>query len=215
MTRFVFAVVAIFAAGAVAASAADDGWIFADTVLGRVDREAVTMADVRAEAAVSLLEGGSVRDPDLTARALMQRRLLMAEAVKLRFTASAEETVAVLAEMERVAGGTDVFRQWMVETGLPRRELERRAREIILSRRYLALRRETTYVPETEVRRVYAENASVFGERSFSEVHDVLRRHLASVKFRADLDQWLEKQVLLGRAVMAGGASGGGKDAGR
>lgn len=215
MNRFVFALIVSVAAGAAAPSAADEGWIFADTVLGRVDREAVTMADVRAEAAVSLLEGENVRDPDLTARALMQRKLLMAEAVKLRFTASAEETAAVLAEMERAAGGADVFRQWMNETGLSRRELERRAREIVLARRYLALRRETTYVPETEVRRVYAEHASVFGDRSFSEVHDVLRKHLASVKFRADLDQWFEKQVLLGRAVMADGGAGGGKDAGR
>lgn len=214
MIRFVFLAAAVLAAGT-AAFSADEGWIFADTVLGRVDREAVTMADVRAEAAVSLLEGAIVREPDLTARALMKRRLLMAEAVKLRFTASAEETAAVLAEMERAAGGPDVFRQWMADTGLSRRELERRAREIVLARRYLALRRETTYVPETEVRRVYMENASIFGERSFSEVHDLLRKHLAAVKFRSDLDQWLEKQVLLGRAVMADGSAGGGKDAGR
>lgn len=214
MIRFVFLAAVVLAAGT-AAFSADEGWIFADTVLGRVDREAVTMADVRAEAAVSLLEGAIVREPDLTARALMKRRLLMAEAVKLRFTASAEETAAVLAEMERAAGGPDVFRQWMADTGLSRRELERRAREIVLARRYLALRRETTYVPETEVRRVYMENASIFGERSFSEVHDLLRKHLAAVKFRSDLDQWLEKQVLLGRAVMADGSAGGGKDAGR
>jgi hypothetical protein len=214
LNRFVFLAAAVLAAGT-AASFADEGWIFADTVLGRVDREAVTMADVRAEAAVSLLEGAIARAPDLTARALMKRRLLMAEAVKLRFTASAEETAAVLTEMERAAGGPDVFRQWMADTGLSRRELERRAREIVLARRYLALRRETTYVPETEVRRVYTENAPVFGERSFSEVHDLLRKHLAAVKFRSDLDQWLEKQVLLGRAVMAEGSAGAGKDAGR
>jgi hypothetical protein len=214
LNRFVF-LTAAFLAAATAASFADEGWIFADTVLGRVDREAVTMADVRAEAAVALLEGAIVREPDLTARALMKRRLLMAEAVKLRFTASAVETAAVLAEMERAAGGPDVFRQWMADAGLSRRELERRAREIVLARRYLALRRETTYVPETEVRRVYMEYASVFGERSFSDVHDLLRKHLAAVKFRSDLDQWLEKQVLLGRAVMADGSAGGGKDAGR
>jgi len=190
----------LLAALALPAWAGEGDWILGDGILARVDREAVTLTEARLEAKIAEREG-RYRSVEAAGLDLVKRRLFVAEAEKLRFQNTPEEVDAAVAELAAKGGGESLD-AWFARVGVTRTDIERRAGEILLMRRFLALRRETTYVSESQVRLFYAENAEVLGDRPLSEIHDTIQAYLTSKRFRTDLDAWIEKQVALGRILL-------------
>jgi hypothetical protein len=185
-----------------------------DALVARVDQSVITWSQVVEELAIRRLAGES--DQPLGPRAatdvLVRRRLLVADARKMRLVAPPSEVEAeVKAEVKALAGpagNASAFEAALRKLGLSKEDLNRRATEIVLMRRYLALRRDMTYVPESEVRSFYAGQVDVLGGRPLAEVRDEVRSVLAQRKYQQQLDEWIVRQVAEGRVRVMEPAGG-------
>ena len=133
--------------------------------------------------------------------ALVRRRLLVAEAKKLRLEVGVDEAREDVEYLVRAAGG-ERFWARVAKLGLDRRQLEERAARQILVRRYLDLRREMTFVPESEVRAVFRDQGAAARQRVLAEVRDEIRAQLAETKYREELARWIKRQVAEGRVEL-------------
>jgi hypothetical protein len=172
-----------------------------DAIVARVDRGVVTWSEVLQEREVLRLQGAPEpsREPKEVADDLIRRRLLVAEAEKLRLPVDAE---AVAAKVRPFLDG-DSGNVWpsLQRLGLDRGALESRARELVLMDQYLGLRREMTFVPESEIRKSYASQAGGPAQGSLAVARDELRAKLAEKVFQEELNQWIDRQVKEGRVV--------------
>ncbi|MBE0618735.1 MAG: hypothetical protein IH608_12560 [Proteobacteria bacterium] len=166
-----------------------------DSIVARVDERVVTWSEVLQEREIRRVEGEpeSLRDPETVLAGLLRRYLLRAEAEKLRLP---EQPGAPDQDVEAL--GEDAWAD-LARIGLDRADLEERARERRLVDQYLALRREMTFVPESEIRTFYGQQTDVFGQKSLAEVRDEVRAYLADQAFRRELEQWIERQMSEGR----------------
>jgi hypothetical protein len=170
-----------------------------DGIAARIDRGIITWSQVVQEAYVRRLTGEPEGGTSLSAvlDALVERRLLLAEAEKLRLDLGPGE---ISGAVERLAREWETERFWerVKAVGLTRSDLEKRAREVLLVKKYLDLRREMTFVPEAEIRASYAAEL-VRGEEPRPEFRDEVRARLAESKFRAELARWIDRQKAEGR----------------
>jgi len=172
-----------------------------DEIVARVDQDVVTWSQVLQETELLRLEGasGAALEPSAVEDALIRRRLLVAEAKRLRLEV---EPGAVGKELKAFleADGGEVLPS-LRRLGLGRRILESRAHERLMMEQYLGLRREMTFVPESEIRKSYGSASREPGQGSLAEARDQLRARLAEGIFQRELDQWIERQVQEGRVV--------------
>lgn len=189
------------AAAALLLLSAASGAAFLDAVVARVDQSVVTWSQVVQEASLRRLTGDpdQVSDARGVAQALVRRRLLVAEARKMRLEVAPGEVEAGVEALVASAGGAQAFWPRARRLGLSEADLDRRAGDLALMRRYLDLRRDMTYVPEAEVRSFYSSQAEVLGERPLAEVRDEVRAFLARKKQQQQLDEWIARQVAEGR----------------
>ena len=172
-----------------------------DAMVAKVDQGVVTWSEVIQERELRRLDGVSAGTltPEAVTESLVRRRLLVGEAEKLRLPVeepAKEEKIRPYLDGER--GSVLLSLQRL---GVNRRALERRARELVLMDQYLGLRREMTFVPEAEVRKLYVSQAQGVGAGSLAEERDQLRARLAEQAFQEELSQWIEQQVEDGRVV--------------
>ena len=172
-----------------------------DSIVARVDQSALTWSEVLQETELQRLAGEADRGADAKSvvDALVRRRLLVEEARRMRLEVSASETAAAVQALAASAGGEKVLWQRLGQLGLTEAAVFRRAEEILLMRRYVSLREEMAYVPESEVRSYYRQQADALVGRPLDELHDEIRALLAQRKHRQELDQWLERQMAEGR----------------
>lgn len=174
-----------------------------DALLARIEQDVVTWSQAYQEAGLrALAEAGRGEPPDPwgVVDTLVRRSLLVAEAEKLRLEVSPDE---VEAAVERLAadGGPEFWAR-VRALGLDRADLEERARRLALVHRYLELRREMTFVPESQVRSFYTSQLDVLGSRPLSAVRDEVRAYLAEKKFQKELGEWIERQVAEGKVEL-------------
>lgn len=174
-----------------------------DSLVARIDQEVITWSQVLQEVEIRRLTGESesLTGPPLVRRALVKRRLLIVEAEKLRIEVSDAEVGEAMTSLS-AASEKQEFWERVAAIGIGRRELEVRARELILERRYLDLRREMTFVPESEIRSFYAEHQEALGGRPLAEVRDEVRAYLAQREYQEELDAWIDRQVQEGRVML-------------
>lgn len=170
-----------------------------DAIVARVDARVLTWSEVVQEQEVRGLEGepDSLREPETVLAGLLRRHLLLAEAEKLRLP---EDPEAVARDVEALvaARGAGLWEE-LARYGLTRADLVERARQRRLVDQYVALRREMTFVPESEIRTFYGRQGEVFGTRPLAEVRDEVRTFLADKTFQRELDEWIERQMSEGR----------------
>jgi len=172
-----------------------------DAIVARVDQGVVTWSEVLQERELLRLEGAptSLLEWGAVTEALIRRRLLVAEAEKLRL----EVDDGAVGKEARALTGLDggAVLPSLRRVGLDRPALERRAHERALMDQYLGLRREMTFIPEAEIRKAYLGQAGRQEQASLSEAYDQLRAQLAERVFQQELDQWIDRQVKEGRVV--------------
>ncbi|GAB4260975.1 MAG: hypothetical protein Kow0092_10180 [Deferrisomatales bacterium] len=174
-----------------------------DGMVARVDGRVVTWSQVLQEIVVRRVLGGAEEgaDPRAVRDALVRRCLFAAEADRLRLEvegARTEEDVrALLDRVERQAGWAP-----LAAVGLDRSGLERRAREILAMERFLDLRREMTFVPESRVRAYYRQHPDRFAGRTLAEARDEVRARLVEQELQEELDEWVDLQVRRGRVAV-------------
>ena len=171
-----------------------------DSLVARVDTEVVTWSRVVQERELRRIGGAPVAEltPEAVRETLVRRRLLVAEARKLRLEVSAAEAREDVALLVRAAGG-EAFWARVARLGLDRAQLEERSAQELLVRRYQALRREMTFVPESEVRAFFFAQAVLPPQSSLAEMRDEIRTHLAEQKYHEELERWIRRQVVEGR----------------
>jgi len=171
-----------------------------DAIVARVDARVVTWSEVLQEQALRRVESAEADAPqgaETVLAGLVRRRLLLAEAEKLRLPeepGAAPREMTVLVE----ARGEGVWKE-LLRYGVTRDAMEERARQRRVVEQYLALRREMTFVPEAEIRTFYGRQGEAFGGKSLAEVRDEVRTHLADKSFQRELDQWVDRQMSEGR----------------
>ena len=167
---------------------AEEGWELVDGILAKVDDKLITLSDVRAERAVLRWQGEENALPvSEVVRDLVKRALIVSEASKLRINATEDEVRGELAVLAGAGGPPSLFWEEMANIGVTRAEVEERARAVSLVARYLAFRRETTYVSESDVRKYYSDKAVELGGKSLAEVRDEVRERLAEEKYSVEL----------------------------
>jgi hypothetical protein len=197
--RYILAFIAVFAAAA-GFCAQEGDWRVADSVKARVDDSVITQSQLRAEGELAKLEGetGVLTDVELLRR-LVRRRLVVAEATKLRMSVPPEELKDSMTSLAVSAGGEARLASVAGALGMTSADLERRAGDMALVERYLGFRRESAYVSESEVRAHVAQNPEIVGSRPIAKVRDEVRELLATEKYREELDRWIDRQLNLGR----------------
>lgn len=173
-----------------------------DALVGRIDGYALTWSEIRREAAIRRLEGRPAAEAlaRVVRDAVVRRRLFAAEAERLRLEASAAE---IDAELEALAircnrPSTELCRL----LGLDMEHLRVRQRQEVLARKYLAFRREMTFVPLTEVLRFIREQGDRLGVEDPLDLRGEVRAYLEERKFRKELEEWLQTQVREGRVEL-------------
>lgn len=182
----------------------DPAWVLADAAVATVDQHVVTLSDVVAETIILrwMGQGGKGISQEQVAQTLVRRRLLVLQAEKLRIAAAPEEIATEVQYVAEAGGASSVFWDSMATLGLHRTDVEKRASDLIVMRKYMDLKRQSTYVPEPEVRDFYGEHLDVYGGRPLALVRDEIRERLASQKSAAQLEEWIEKQMKQGRVRM-------------
>ncbi len=170
-----------------------------DALVARVDGKAVTWSQVVRETRVRRLEGRpeSERLPRVVRDALVRRKLLVAEAHRLRMSAEPAEVDERLAALRRRVGPP--FEARLKALGLTTEDLRARERDILLMEKYLRFRREITFVPASAVTAFYRKNRDRLAGRTLAEVRAELRRYLTEKKYQRELEEWYERQVREGR----------------
>ncbi len=171
-----------------------------DALVARVDTEVVTWSRVVQERELRRMGGAPPAEltPEVVRETLVRRRLLVAEARKLRLEVSVAEAREDVALLVRSAGG-EAFWARAAGLGLDRAQLEERSAQQLLVRRYQELRREMTFVPESEVRAFFLAQAVLPSQSSLAEMRDEIRTHLAEQKYQEELERWIRRQVAEGR----------------
>ncbi|GAB4253139.1 hypothetical protein [Deferrisoma sp.] len=173
-----------------------------DALVGRIDGYALTWSEIRREAAIRRLEGRP--EAEALARvvrdAVVRRRLFAAEAERLRLEASAAE---IDAELGALAARCRLPSPELCRVlGLDMEHLRVRQRQEVLARKYLAFRREMTFVPLTEVLRFIREQGDRLGVEDPLDLRGEVRAYLEERKFRRELEEWLQTQVREGRVEL-------------
>ncbi|MDF1552595.1 MAG: hypothetical protein P1P84_06005 [Deferrisomatales bacterium] len=171
-----------------------------DALVARVDTEVVTWSRMVQERELRRMGGAPAPEltPEVVRETLVRRHLLVVEARKLRLEVSAAETLEDVELLARAAGGA-AFWERAARLGLDRAQLEERSAQQLLVRRYQELRREMTFVPESEVRAFFLANANPQPQGSLAEMRDVIRTQLAERKYQEELERWIRRQVAEGR----------------
>ncbi|NTU60308.1 MAG: hypothetical protein HGA98_04540, partial [Deltaproteobacteria bacterium] len=149
------------------------------------------------------------------AETLIRRRLLVAEAQKMRIEVSPADVAADVRTLAAAGGEPSVFWERLKQLGLGEAELGRRCRDLLLTTRYLSLRQEMTYVPEAEVRAYYGEHGGDFKGTPLFQVREEVRALLSKKKYEQELDQWFSRQIDDGRVRVFGLPSDPAEDAPR
>ncbi|MBI5442871.1 MAG: hypothetical protein HY900_16860 [Deltaproteobacteria bacterium] len=190
-----------------------------DAVVARVGRDVVTRSGVLQEERIGRWDPSEpVRAPLVTvAAALVRRRLFASEAEKLNLAPTPAEVLRSVDALAVARGDPAGFWGDMAAVGVTENDLRRRARELLLMRRYLDVRKGMAFVPERELRAFLREQAGVLGQEPAPEVQDAVRAYLTERKHRQELKRWLDRQVADGRVQLLDGAgeTGGGQLGGK
>lgn len=175
-------------------------WGTLDSIVARVDREVVTWSEILQEREV--LRATEAREPATleSVREDLIRRLLMSLEAERQLLRVDPREVADQVDGWAARGGPD-FWPALGRFGVDRRWLETRSLRMLLAARFQEAKRELTFVSESEVRDELRREAGEASEGSLEEVWEATRARLAEKVFRAEVEQWLERQESLGRVI--------------
>ncbi len=190
-TALVFAVV-LFALGSAAVARAE----LIDRIVAAVNNDVITLSDLRQAVAFNLAVGGKGDGRQAekeTLEGLINRRLLVQEADRVRVVEVSEQDVAAERERFRTRiGSEDVYRAFLARTGLTEARLDRMLGERLLVERFVQKKIGLfARVSHDEAEKYYAEHAAEFKGKRFPEVQAQIMNVLAGQKAGQQLDQYL------------------------
>jgi peptidyl-prolyl cis-trans isomerase SurA len=167
-----------------------------DRVVAGVNNDVITLSDLRQALAFNLAVGGKGngnRIEQETLEGLINRRLLVQEAERVRVVEVSVQDVA--AERERLKtriGSEDAYRAFLAHAGLTEARLDRMLEERLLVERFVKKKIGLfARVSHEEAESYYAEHAAEFKGKRFPEAQAQIMAVLSEQKAGQQLDQYL------------------------
>lgn len=173
-----------------------------DSFLARVDDAVVTLSQVYDEIQIRRLEGirGNLEIQDVRDDLVLQH-LYAAEASKMGLEPDRNEVERLLRMALPENPAEDAVEKFRL-LRLSRAELTRRASRLAMADRYLKLRKDMTFIAESEIREFLIERPSFTQRYSWEEAREHARQTLVRDKFKAELNKWSEQQAAKGRVQL-------------
>jgi len=168
-----------------------------DRILASVNNDVITLSDLRQAMAFNSTfsparENARKLEAE-TLEGLINRRLLLQEAYRLRYAeVSDQEAAAEAAKLKDRLGSEQAFRDFLAATALTEAKLERMLGERLLVERFVE-KKIGLYarVSRDEAQQYYSDHAREFSGKRFPEVQKQITAFLAGQKTRQQLDQYL------------------------
>lgn len=168
-----------------------------DRIVASVNNDVITLSDLRQAMAFNSLlspakDGGRRLEAE-TLEGLVNRRLLLQEAYRLRYAeVTDQEAAAEAAKLWERLGSDTAYREFLAAVGLTVEQLERMLGERLLVERFVE-KKIGLYarVNRDEAEQYYKDHTPDFGGKRFPEVQKQITVFLAAQKTGQQLDQYL------------------------
>ncbi len=176
-----------------------------DRVVAEVNNEVITLSELRQTVAFNAALGGKGSGRGLemeTLQGIINRRLLLQEAYRLKVAEVSEQEVA--AEVGRLRQRLEteaLFREFLARTDLTEAQLAKLLGERLLVERFVAKKIGLfARVSRDEAQGYFTEHPGEFKDKRFAEVQKQITASLSGQKVSQQLDQYVEE--LRGRAFI-------------
>lgn len=176
-----------------------------DRVVAAVNNDVITLSELRQTVAFNAALGGNAGNERVEAETLqgiINRRLLLQEAYRLKVAEVSDQEVAAEVSRLRKRLGTDAaFQDLLARTDMNEQQLARILGERLLVERFVEKKIGLfARVSRDDAQSYYKEHANEFKGRRFSEVQKQIVEYLSAQKVNQQLDQYIEE--LRNRAVI-------------
>jgi peptidyl-prolyl cis-trans isomerase SurA len=176
-----------------------------DRVVASVNNDVVTLSELRQAVAFNAALGGKGNGRQLereTREGLINGRLLLQEAYRLKFAEASEQDIA--AEVDRLRqrlGSDDAYRAFLDRTGLTEERLGRMLGDRLLIERFVE-KKIGLYarVSRDEAQSYFQDHPNEFKDQRFAQVQKSITAILSEQKVSQQLDQYIAE--LRDRAVI-------------
>jgi hypothetical protein len=169
-----------------------------DRVVAAVNNDVITLSELRQSVAFNSAlggKGGGSRLEMETLQGIINRRLLLQEAYRLKVAEVSEPDIAVEVGRLRQRLGTETaFREFLARTDLTEAQLEKLLGERLLVERFVEKKIGLfARVSRDDVQAYFREHPGEFKDKRFAEVQKEVTARLAEQKVSQQLDQYVDE----------------------
>ena len=179
--------------------------VLVDRMVAAVNNDVITLSELRQavafNAAISGKSNGS-RIQMETLQGIINRRLLLQEAYRLKVAEVSEREIAAEVVRLREQLGTEAsFQEFLARTGMTEAQLEKLLGERLLVERFVEKKIGLfARVSRDDVQAYFREHPDEFGDKRFAEVQKQITARLTEQKVSQQLEQYVDE--LRGRAFI-------------
>jgi peptidyl-prolyl cis-trans isomerase SurA len=187
----------------VLASAPTGGAELVDRIVASVNNDVITLSELRQTVAINALAGRQENGRRMAAETLeglVNRKLLLQEAYRLRFADVTDQDIAAeRRKFQSRFGSDEEYRVFLQSAEISEEQLDRMLGERLLVKRFVQRKIELyVRVNREDVEAYFRDHAAEFGGRRFSEVQQQITDLLAGQQIGQQLDAYTAE--LRGRA---------------
>lgn len=176
-----------------------------DRVVAAVNNEVITLSELRQAVAFNAALGGKGNGSQLeqeTREGLINGRLLLQEAYRLRFAEVSEQDIAAeVGRLRQRLGSDDAYRAFLVRTDLTEERLGRMLGDRLLVERFVEKKIGLfARVSRDEAQSYFQDHPQEFKDKRFAQVQKSITALLSAQKVSQQLDQYIVE--LRDRAVI-------------
>ena len=176
-----------------------------DRVVAAVNNEVITLSELRQAVAFNAALGGKGNGRQLeqeTREGLINGRLLLQEAYRLKFAEVSEQDIAAeVGRLRQRLGSDDAYRAFLVRTDLTEERLGRMLGDRLLIERFVEKKIGLfARVSRDEAQSYFQDHPKEFKDKRFAQVQKAITALLSGQKVSQQLDQYVAE--LRDRAVM-------------
>lgn len=167
-----------------------------DRIEAAVNNDVITLSELRQAVSFNTALGGKGNGRRLqaeTLEGLINRRLLLQEAYRLKFVeVSDQEAAGEVSRLKQRLGADAAFRDFLARTGLTEKQLARMLKERLLVERFVERKIGLfARVSRDEAESYFREHSEEFKGRRFAEVQKAVSALLSAQKVSQQLDQYV------------------------
>jgi peptidyl-prolyl cis-trans isomerase SurA len=176
-----------------------------DRVVASVNNDVITLSELRQAVAFNAALGGKGNGRQLereTRDGLINGRLLLQEAYRLKFAEASEQDIAAeVGRLRQRLGSDDAYREFLDRTGLTEERLMRMLGDRLLIERFVEKKIGLfARVSRDEAQSYFQDHPNEFKDKRFAQVQKSITEHLSQQKVSQQLDQYIAE--LRDRAVI-------------